>query len=153
MCFAVMQSSSIVDDIVNHPRSCRTTNNELDVIARGCPCIPKMFQCPNKIGTYCVQPRKFINKNDFFRFRTSFQIILQLVNRFQPRLGMVGFWIDFSQSEVKIGQLLLKPGVFHSRQCETSILSYCLPDKECFADTSTAIDCNKFRLFTMEILL
>ena len=48
---AVMESTSVVDDVVNHPRGGRAANDEFDVVARRGPTVPKPFQCGDEFGT------------------------------------------------------------------------------------------------------
>lgn len=70
-CDTVMQTALIVYQLVCHPRGRGTGCNQYNVISAVCPSVPKIFKGTDKSGALGVNPRHFINEDDFFRFTGS----------------------------------------------------------------------------------
>ena len=154
MCGAVVQTSFRVDHFVEHPGGCTAAYDEFDVVAVSGPIIPKMLQCAHKLGASCVEPRQFVEKQNFGTFFCfMLNVFLKLMESLSPSFWHLGFFGVIAQGVMEVFQLFFGVGVFFSCHSEGKLPFEQLFHKEGLADTTSAIDGNKFRFPACQIFL
>ena len=64
----VVESSPVLDDLVNDPRRGGSTDNQQNVLAGAAPAVPEMLQGRNEIGLGRIHPRDLVNEDHLLFF-------------------------------------------------------------------------------------
>ena len=95
---AVVKSSVVVDEVVEHPR-CRTaTRDELDVASRRCPMVPEMLEGTQEIRLCRSQPWQLVEKQYLALGCDCLKVSFKLVECLQPPCASFCAIIDFAET-------------------------------------------------------
>ena len=157
---SAIKSSSIVDNFVVHPRSCRTTHDEHQVCSACTPSVPEMFKCRHESWSSWVHPRQFVDKD---HFPPIFTLLIQHHAEAIECLKPVGWhvvpiaakllyaWAKRSQLfPFQVFFLVLKVSGWDGCVEEREAASKMFANKECLSHASTSI--NRHKLWSSRIV-
>lgn len=137
---AVVESSSRIDHLTEHPGSGTAASDQLDVAAIGSPVVPKMFQGADEVGRMGVEPGKLVEEDDLGAFGLLFQSFLKKPKGLGP-IGSIRLYAKLvAESKAETGKLLLGCHMVFARDAECESVFEQFFYQKSFADTSPAVD-------------
>ena len=86
----VMQSTLILDNLLDHPRCSTAAHYEYDVLSGRCPSVPERFQFRKKTRARGIHPGQFVNEHYLSGAVVyTLKMHLQHIEGFEPRSGLV----------------------------------------------------------------
>lgn len=153
---AIVESALVMDHFADHPRGCRATDDEEDVVATGGPSVPKDVECGKKLGARGGEPGEFINEDDLLALAGKIlQPFGEVMEGVTPTTrSLVGAAASaLAKENCEVLKLVREGGVELSGQLEGQVLFEAFPDEKSFANAAASIEREElgFRAFEKAI--
>ncbi len=153
VCYPVMKSPVIVNDVVHHPSRGRTADNQFNVLLTSSPTVPEQVKSLYQTRPGRIKTRQFINEYDNRTFRQcGCQHYLQGLEGLYPVLRLHATIACLLKGQEKTGHLILLVTLQNTCHIERKPIFESLRYQISFPDTTTAINRDKFRFRTPYIL-